>query len=192
MSLESFAERLQWSLILALAWKELDILKDLRKNPKETIIQIAEGKDGKYGRVVDDRTEDAAKAIKKQAEADPEDDYTGYLPIPQPRGLNKLNVEELEELLENGITGILKCNKNADLWAKALHKAWQDDLLIDIRRDPLNHLPFVDELLNTEYGIFPIPDPPESLRELSFENLEGLFSDEDNMSHLGGIFLFGS
>jgi hypothetical protein len=191
--------RANWSRVLAFTWLNQEVLKDLRKNPKQTITNLATG--GKYknlkGEVtvidVDSTTEIAAGVIKKQSDDDPGEAYRGYLPIPDALGgLDKITPENLEELLKNGITGILKFDDRADLWAQELLAAWKDkEKLISIRKDPLKHLLHTDDLLKTTYGIFPVPDRPKALEGLEIGKLSEFLGGE-RMSHLGGIFLFGS
>lgn len=192
--------RANWSRILAFAWLNQEVLEDLRKNPKQTIINLAMG--GKYknlkGEVnanleVDSSTATAASVIKNQADNDPEESYRGYLPIPNALGgLEGITQANLEVLLNNGIAGILKFDDKADLWADDLHAAWNDpEQLKNIRQDPLMHLRNKDELLKTTYGIFPVPDRPKVLEGKDIEKLSEFLGGEP-MSHLGGIFLFGS
>ncbi|WP_036487458.1 hypothetical protein [Myxosarcina sp. GI1] len=193
--------RQDWSRVLAFAWKNLNVLKNLREDPKTIITELAKGKEGMYPDV-DDYTADAANKIKSRTEEDPGESYRGYLPIPDnpfEEMLDKLNQSDLKTLLSKGIDGILKFDQEVDLWAEELLAAWKDrDKLIAIRQDPLKNLIHADQLQKSEYGILPIPDPPAVItskldtEELDIEDLQNLLGDEDNMSHLGGIFLFGS
>lgn len=185
--------RSDWSQILAYAWTQADnsqnsVLDDLRKDPKKTIIKLAEGS-SEYPNV-DENTQSAAERIQEQAETSPGESYSGYLPIPDAlESLANLEAENLEVLLTNGITGILQFNEQADLWAKELLRAWQNqEILSNIRQDPLNNLLHGDELLK----IFPLPDRPRGLDKLTIEDLASFFDDEDNARHLSGIFLIGS
>ena len=185
--------RSDWSQILAYAWTQTDnsqnskVLDDLRKDPKETIIKLAEGS-SEYPNV--DEAKSAAESIRKQAETSPGEGYSGYLPIPDAlESLANLDPESLAVLLRNGITGILQFNEQADLWAEELLRAWQDQaILIGIRQDPLKNLLHKDELRE----IFPLPDRPRGLDKLTIEDLGSFFDDEDNARHLSGIFLIGS
>jgi hypothetical protein len=191
--------RANWSRVLAFTWLHQEVLEDLRKNPKQTITNLATG--GKYknlkGEVtiidVDSTTATAASVIKKQSDDDPGEAYRGYLPIPNPLGgLEGITQANLAALLKNGITGILKFDDKADLWADELHAAWNDpEKLKNIRLDPLTHLLHTDDLLKTTYGIFPVPDRPDALKDLGIEELSKFLGGE-RMSHLGGIFLLGS
>ncbi len=192
--------RANWSRVLAFVWLNQGVLEDLRQNPKQTITNLAMG--GKYknlkGEVnvnldVDSATATAASVIKNQSDNDPEESYRGYLPIPDPLGgLEGITQANLAELLKNGITGILKFDDEADLWADELHAAWNDrEQLKNIRQDPLMHLRHKDDLLKTTYGIFPVPDRPNVLEGKDIEKLSEFLGGE-TMSHLGGIFLFGS
>lgn len=185
--------RNDWSRVLAFAWSNEDVLKELRKDPKETIKKLAGKADSAY-QGVDNDTKTSALNIILQTEKDPNGSYRGYLPIPDPlEGLKNLTKKDLENLLQNGITGILRFDKKADLWAEELHTAWNEpNKLIDIRQDPVNNLIHARELSEDEFGIFPVPDRPRGLKELRIEQLEEFLSDQDNMEHLGGIFLVGS
>lgn len=186
--------RSDWSQILAYVWTQTDnsqnskVLDDLRKDPKGTIIKLAEGS-SEYPNI-DKETNSAAKSIQEQAETSPGEGYSGYLPIPDAlESLANLDPENLAVLLRNGITGILQFNEQANLWAEELLRAWQDQaILIGIRQDPLKNLLHKDELLK----IFPLPDRPRGLDKLSIEDLGSFFDDEDNVRHLSGIFLIGS
>jgi len=188
-----------WSRVLAFAWLNSDVLIDLRKDPKNTIIKLA-GETNSHYQNVDRGTEDAAKNIIVQTEQDGSEAYRGYLPIPDPlKGLENLDLEDdkleelLEELLLKGITGILKFDKKANLWKEELKAAWtSQEKLIQIRKDPLNILKYAKELSEDEFGIFPLPDLPSGLENLKIEELQNFLGDEDNMEHLGGIFLVGS
>jgi hypothetical protein len=192
--------RANWSRVLAFAWLNQEVLEDLRRNPKQTITNLAMG--GQYinlkGEVkenldVDGDTAAAASTIERQA-ADPGESYRGYLPVPNAvGGLEGTTKENLAALLNNGITGILKFDDEAELWADELHAAWNDsDQLIKIRQDPSKNLRHAKELSNTRYGIFPIPDRPRGLEQLKIEQLQSFLGDQDHMEHIGGVFLLGS
>ena len=190
--------RRDWSQILAYAWTQTDnsqnsqVLDNLRKDPKGTIIKLAEGS-SKYPNV-DEDTRNAAKSIQVQADRSPSEGYSGYLPIPDPlESLTNSDSKNLAVLLRNGITGILQFEEQADLWAEELLRAWKDpEILIGIRQDPLNNLLHKDELLKNKYGVFPLPDRPRGLDKLTIEDLGSFFDDEDNARHISGIFLIGS
>ena len=195
-------ERGHWSRVIAFAWTYNEVLNDLRKDPKETIIELAKGKDStKYQNVDDDNTAFAAGRIQIDAEDNPEEAYSGYLPLPNPLvGLECLDQSQLAALLRAGIDGILKFEAKADLWAEVLFKAWKDPkgLLVGIRKDPLQYLRKAITVKNTqalqqsEYGILPIPNRPKSLEKFKIEDLREFLIDQDIMENLGGIFLFGS
>lgn len=189
------SSRNDWSQILACAWNpnNSEILNDLRKDPKGTIVELAKETGGKYQQV-DDATKTAAKNIKVQAETSPGEGYSGYLPIPQPTGgVEKLDLKDLEALIRNGLTGILQFDRHADIWAKEFYAAWRDRTLLDnIRQDPLQYLQYKDELLKDKYGVFPLPDRPRGLDKLTIDDLGQFLNDEDNISHISGIFLIGS
>lgn len=193
----NISPRSDWSQILAYAWTQTEqskVLEDLRKDPKGTIIELAKAS-SKYPNV-DDDTKSASKSIQEQAEQSPSEGYSGYLPIPDAPGkLAELSPKDLEVLIRNGITGILQFESQAKIWSEILHSAWNDpdrQLLNNIRKDPLTYLPRKDELLQDKYGIFPLPDRPRGLDKLTIDDLEDFFDDEDNVSHLSGIFLIGS
>lgn len=175
-----------WARVCAFAWVKTEVLQDLRKDPKGTIEEIAKGEDGKYK--ADSATAEQANTIIQLSEEATER-YSGYLPIPFTfGGLEKRSSEELKELLLGGITGAFRFDEEADLWADVLHQAWNDDnLLKEIRKDPLGKLPRANELKDKEYGIFPMPEKPRGLEKLEIEELENFLSDEDNVPHLGGI-----
>lgn len=184
--------RLNWSRVLAFAWGNEQVLNDLRKDPKTTIIRLA---NSQYTNVdVDVDTADAAETIREQTEQDPGESYRGYLPIPNPLGgLENLEQSKLQELLQNGLTGILRFDENAQLWSEELLAVWNDsDRLIQVRQHPLNNLIHTDTLQTSQYGILPIPDLPDGLKDLGIEELRSFLGDGDNMSYLGGIFLLGS
>jgi hypothetical protein len=187
--------RNDWSQILADAWNpdNSKILNDLRKDPKGTIVELAKETGGKYPQVAG-ATRTAAKNIQVQAETSPGEGYSGYLPIPQPTGgVEKLDLKDLEALIRNGLTGILQFDRQADIWAKEFYAAWRDRTLLDnIRRDPLQHLQYKDELLKDKYGVFPLPDRPRGLDKLTIDDLGQFLNDETNVSHISGIFLIGS
>ncbi len=189
--------RLAWSRVLAFVWLNEKVLDELRKDPKETITQLAKGQDGKYKNIVDTETANQAKTIQDQTENDPTEPYRGYLPIPDPplEEWKQLSSKDLAELLRGGITGILKFDDQPNLWADELLAAWNDpEKLIKIRQDPLGsgNLIHKEELLKSKYKILPVPDRPRGIDQLNVGQLESFLGDEDNMSHLGGIFLFGS
>ncbi|RCJ30327.1 hypothetical protein A6769_33855 [Nostoc punctiforme NIES-2108] len=187
--------RASWSRVIAFAWLHPNVLKDLRKDPKNTIMKLAGEASPPYTGVdeVDHYTKDSAVNIMNETDNDPLEPYRGYLPIPDPvRGLEKLDDSELEGLLEKGITGILKFDENAKLWKDELKAAWTNSAKLKaIRQDPLDNLIHKDELLKGDYGIFPLPDRPLSLQRLDINELE-TFIGEGKMDHLGGIFLIGS
>lgn len=185
-------ERGSWSQIIAFAWLHPNVLKELRKDPKNTIMKLA-GKASPPYEDVDDQTKSAAGDIMYNAENDVSEGYRGYLPIPDSfEALENLGVDKLEQFLEHGITGILKFDQNANLWAEELDAAWTDRAkLIKIRQDPLKNLMHAEELSNSEFGIFPLPDRPSRLEKLNIEDLKG-FIGENETDHLGGIFLIGS
>ncbi len=172
-----------WARICAFAWKNPEVLNELRKDPKTTIQEIAKGENGKYK--ADSTTARQADMIRSQTETDATEPYEGYLPIPYAvGGLEKLSPEELKALLENGLTGVFRFDDRSDLWAEALHQAWNNpELLIKIRKDPLGNLPQADELKDSQYGIFPMPDLPEDLKTLSIEQLESTGA----MTNVNGI-----
>lgn len=181
---------LAWSRVCAFAWKHKEeVLNDLRKDPKGTIEEIAKGQNGKYK--ADSDTAVQANTIIELSKTQTEK-YSGYLPIPNPfGGLDKLDQQQMEELLLGGLTGAFKFDKEAKLWADALLQAWKDEeLLQKIRRDPLGHLPHANELKDSEYGIFPVPDLPsvvaQNLEKLNIEQLYDFLVD-DNVRHIGGI-----
>ena len=178
---------LNWSRVFAFAWKHQEVLTDLRKDPKGTIEEIAKGENGKYK--ADAKTAVQAGTIQSQSQ-NPIPNYSGYLPIPDTfAGLEKLSAEELKEFLLRGLTGVLRFDDQAELWADALHQAWTDqNLLIEIRKDPLGKLPHANQLQNTTYGIFPLPDRPKGLDKLEIDELEDFLSDQDDALHLAGIF----
>ena len=176
-----------WSRICAFAWKqkEAGVLQKLRQDPKNTIIEIA----NKAYHADQDTVTKAQEII--EISSDPGATYSGYLPIPQPvGGLDRLSEENLKILFQAGITGTLRFDDKAELWAKVFYAAWQDlDLLNAIREDPVKNLPRVDglnfeELQNSKYGILPIPDLPIGLSDTSIEQLTSVGFDLDN---LGGI-----
>ncbi len=202
-----FTPRLSWSQVLAFAWwsTEQDIAKptfldDLRQDPKIAINELAKGEEGKYKdillKVSNENTRksinSAANEIMQLAEQDPSDTYRGYLPIPKGSevgALADLDRKKLTGLLEVGITGILKFNEQADLWADELVEAWKSqDRLIAVLQDPAKNLLHKDNLK----PIFPLPDLPRGLKELQIEQLQEFLGDEDHMQHLGGVFLIGS
>ncbi len=176
-----------WSRVCAFAWKKPEVLNDLRKDPKGTIEEIAKGENGKYK--ADPTTAGYANIISRQAQTDATEPYRGYLPIPYAvGGLEKLSPEELKGLLENGLTGVFRFDERSDLWAEALHQAWNNpELLIKIRKDPLGNLPQANELNNSQYGIFPMPDLPEDLKTLTIEQLESTGA----MTNVNGILPLG-
>ena len=175
-----------WARVCAFAWVQPEVLKDLRKDPKGTIEEIAKGKNGKYQ--ADLATAGQAKTIIQLSE-NPTERYSGYLPIAYPfGGLEKSSPEELKELLQGGITGAFRFDESAELWADALHQAWtNEELLKEIRKEP-GKLPHANELKDKKYGIFPMPARPRGLDDLKIEQLENFLSDEDNIPNLGGIF----
>lgn len=188
--------RRDWAQLLAYAWTEPsypEVLTDLRKDPKGTVIELAEGSGSRYPNV-DNDTQQAARSIQEQAESSPGENYSGYLPIPAPLGgLEGLAPKALEVLIRNGITGILQFDRQAEIWADVLRLVWNDQtLLSNVRIDPLAHLPHKEALLRDKYGIFPLPDRPRGLSELQIEKLGSFLSDEDNVAHLTGIFLIAS
>lgn len=191
--------RSDWAQLLAYAWTESqypEVLIGLRQDPKGTIIELAKETDSKYQNV-DEATQQAAKSIQDQADTSPGEDYSGYLAIPDAvANIDKLDQHDLEVLLRRGITGMLRFDLKADVWADVLLKAWNDStLLTNIRKDPLAYLPRRDELLKDEfykYGIFPLPDRPRGLDKLEINKLESFLSDKDNVPHLSGIFLIAS
>ena len=113
--------RSDWSQILAYAWTQTDnsqnskVLDDLRKDPKGTIIKLAEGS-SEYPNV-DEDTKSAAKSIQEQAETSPElngirqdplnnllhqDELLKIFPLPdRPRGLDRLTIEDLESFFDD-------------------------------------------------------------------------------------------
>ncbi len=190
------ASRSDWSQLQAYAWSQtsnLEVLNGLRKDPKGSILALAEGTSPKFPNI-DSGTKQAAINIKTQAEVSPGENYSGFLPIPSPTGgLANLDLKDLTALIRNGLTGILRFDQKAELWADIFHQAWNDgELLRNIRKDPLQYLPHKDKLLADEYGIFPLTDLPKGLEQLSITNLENFLNDEDNVLHLSGIFLIGS
>ncbi len=100
-----------------------------------------------------------------------------------------LEAAQLADLLSKGIAGILEFEEDSELWADELLAAWKDEQqLIAVLQDPANKLIHKDKLSS----IFPMPDRPRGLETLEIEKLQSFFGDEDNMQHLGGIFLFAS
>jgi hypothetical protein len=185
--------RANWSRVVAFAWMYPEVLADLRKNPKQTITDLAMGGQYKNLITIDSETQDAANIIKTQTDTDPEEPYRGYLPIPDAvGGLEKATPANLAALLKSGITGILKFDNQAELWADELLAAWEDPKqLKNVRQDPLQHLHHRDQLLETTYGVLPVPDRPKTLEDKDLGELTN-FLKGDIMTHLGGIFLFGS
>jgi hypothetical protein len=196
--------RNDWGKILAYAWSQPSqpavVLTDLRKDPKATIKELAKGSSSKYQGVVKD-TQDAAQHVIDQSKSAPGDSYIGYVPIPRPTGgLEKLTEEQLTRLISNGLTGLLKFDTQPKEWAKILLALWQDaDLssLKSFQKDPLKFLKasFPAELkilLESDYGIFPLPDRPRGLSKLDIKDLDRFLTDEDNAKHLSGIFLIGT
>ena len=183
-----------WARICAFAWhsesKQENVLQKLRKNPKETIIQIASGE---YD--ADALTASFAQAIADMAEEGMAP-YSGYLPIPEApiEQLKGFDVDEIAIMLSAGITGIMKFDQQPKLWAKVFLAAWNDnDLLIKIRQDPVTYLPTVpglnfQKLENSKYGILPIPDLPSHLLNLNIEQLQGA---GEQWEHQMGIFPIG-
>ena len=87
-----------WTRVCAFAWVQPEVLKDLRKDPKGTIEEIAKGKNGKHQ--ADSATAGQAKTIIQLSE-NPTERYSGYLPIAYTfGGLEKLSPSELKELLQ--------------------------------------------------------------------------------------------
>lgn len=186
--------RADWAEIFAFAWQNGDpVLTDLRKDPKKAIEDLARGE---YGATSD--TREAAEGIIRQTEDQPLETYSGYIPIPRPplNDLSRLSEEDLAGLLNLGLDGVLKFNLQAELWAKVLLEAWRDeDILKAIRQDPLTGLrrildeDQISQLLDSDYGILPLPNLPNGLDKLEMEDLVAFLGDELNAEHLGGIFL---
>jgi hypothetical protein len=196
--------RNDWGKILAYAWSQATnstaVLTDLRKDPKTTITELAKGSGSKYQGVVKD-TQDAAQHIIDQAEDFPGESYIGYVPVPQPTGgLEKLTEKDLEELISNGVTGLLHFDTHPKEWAKILLALWQDSDLSSLKsfqQDPLKFLKAsfpaeLNILLQSDYGIFPLPNRPRGLDNLEIKDLDRFLTDEDNAKHLSGIFLIGT
>ena len=179
-----------WSRICAFAWIQTrngsNVLQNLRQDPKNALAEIAKGSEGKYN--ADSDTANRAQVIIDFSQ-DPEATYSGYLPIPQAMGgLGELSEENLRVLLQAGITGTLRFDDQAQLWAKVFHAAWQDPQLLNaIRQDPLANLPKVnglnlEELQNSKYGILPMADLSSGLSELTIEQLENIGIETDNIA----------
>jgi hypothetical protein len=199
--------RNDWGKILAYAWsqpsqasKPSAVLTDLRKDPKTTMKELAKGSSSKYQGVVKD-TQDAAQHIIDQAKALAGESYIGYVPVPQATGgLEKLTEKKLEELISNGLTGLLQFDTNPKEWAKILLALWKDSDLSSLKsfqQDPLKFLKAsfpaeLKTLLESEYGIFPLPNRPRGLSKLDIKDLDRFLTDEDNAKHLSGIFLIGT
>ncbi|MEM8807048.1 MAG: hypothetical protein AAGF01_13570 [Cyanobacteria bacterium P01_G01_bin.38] len=203
------SSRENWAQIFAFAWLESnqDFSKELRRDPKETIIELAKGTSGKYKPLLDslesdtaDLVVDAANEIKKKTDDTPLAAYSGYLPIPnspfREELLKELNEGDLEKLLDRGIEGILQFQEKKELWAEILLRVWRNsDELKKIRQEPLEGLSSLlgeqqaRELQDSEYGIIPLPNRPRGLGTLTIEDLADFLGDQDNADHLGGIFL---
>jgi hypothetical protein len=188
--------KLAWSQILAYAWMTPAVLTDLKKDPKETVLELAKGTSGKYT-TVDNDTKKAAETIKKQAATPIGGSYRGYLPIPlasEVGAIAHLGIFELTDLLKQGIAGILQfhdpSDKNqASLWAEELYEVWHDsDYLELVIQDPAKNLKNRTKLKS----LFPMPDRPKALKTLDIEQLHDFFGDQTDMPHLSGIFLFAS
>ncbi len=189
--------RQEWAKVIAFAWTHSETLTELRKDPKRTIEELATGKNGRYHNVVDDDTETAAKSIILRINDNPQEDYVGYLPLPKPpEGLADLDTQVLKNLIAaGGLAGILQCDRSPEEWAEVMKFAWSsNDNFVNIRKDPLKFLPekTKDKLLQTDYGILPLPALPRGLNDLKVGQLISFLTDKDNVSNLGGVFLLGS
>jgi hypothetical protein len=199
--------RNDWGKILAYAWSQPSqgvqppqVLDDLRKDPKATVQEIAKGANSRYQTVVQDAQE-AAQHIIDQVADFPGESYIGYVPVPEPTGgLETLTEEQLEELISNGLTGLLQFDAQPKEWAKILGALWKDGSLASLKNFQQNPLEFLrasfpaelETLLQSEYGIFPLPNRPRGLEAMEIENLDRFLTDEDNAKHLSGIFLIGT
>lgn len=187
-----------WSRNCGFIWTQTrsgsNVLQKLRQDPKNTIMEIARGTEGEYN--ADPETANSAQIIIDFSSEDSEATYSGYLPIPEAVGeLNGVSEENLRILFRNGITGVLRFDDKAELWAKVFHAAWQDpELLNGIRKDPLANLPKVEglnleELQNSKYGILPVPDMPSAMSDDTIEKIASIGFEMDN---LGGIIPLAS
>ena len=172
-----------WALVCACAWiNPTEVLKPLRKDPKTTIDQMAEGQLG-----APENVQIAAQKIQATA-INPTVEYSGYLPIPGPEGdgLQNLQKEEITKLIGRGIMGIMNFNLTASVWSEIFYDTWHNrDNLIAIRKDPHAGLRKVlsadqfNELRDSLYGILPIPDLPTSLEGLDLDPLADLYEQWD-------------
>lgn len=195
--------RNDWGKILAYAWSQppaSPVLKDLRKDPKATVEELAKGASGRYQPVVPD-AQAAAQHIMEQVANFPGESYIGYVPVPEPTGgLETLAEEQLAELISNGLTGLLHFDEQPKEWAKILGALWKDRSLDSLKKFQQNPLEFLQTafptelatLLASDYGIFPLPNRPRGLANVGIEDLDRFLTDEDNAKHLSGIFLIGS
>ena len=183
---EVFASRDTWCPIIALAWMDSLVLTNLRKDPKLTIEQLATSGNSNVAA--------AAQRIATSTRDIPLENYSGYLPLPKcPDGLTTLDQEALKNLIgTGGISGVLQCDRNPEVWADVLKFAWsEEENLRNIRQDPLKYLPEKDKnkLLQTDYGILPVPKRPKGLDSLSMEQLTDFLGDRDATEFITGIWL---
>ncbi|MBN3879184.1 MULTISPECIES: hypothetical protein [unclassified Nostoc] len=198
------SSRQNWSYVLAFAWwsskSDIVFIHDLKRDPKSAINDLANGEEGKYGQILlnvpneetRNKIKSNAQSIIDRSKLQKGEIYRGYLPIPEASevgALANLDREQLKNLLQLGITGILSFDVQANLWADELVEAWKNrEQLIAIQRDPAQNLRNKDTL---DFR-FPLPDIPNGLKELKIEQLQEFLGDEAHMEHLGGIFLYGS
>lgn len=195
-------QRSAWAKIWALAWldtPENNLLEDLRRDPKSTIEELKKGANGKYQKLLNaiDGSSDITAAAQRIIEkADDREPYAGFLPIPfNPFLAVELKQENIENLLEAGLEGILKFDDKAEIWAKVLFKAWEDEeKFLEIRKDPVKGLQGIlteeefRELQDSTYGLLPLPGRPKGFDPTNLALLGEFLDDQENADHIGGIF----